>query len=180
MRAIIFTFALTVFSLSEVNAQVAQEYKCPPCGCSDDNEVFDAPGNCPECHMFLINIHDANEGYDYKNLSPQEVCERTASNPDIVLLDVRTAGEFEGTLGRFADAINIPIQEIEDRISEIEKYKDSEVIVYCSASMRSPRVSQLLVDSGFSNVSNMLGGLSVWNSMDEEDLACKNSLRIRN
>lgn len=29
-------------------------YVCPPCGCSQDDKTFDKPGECPDCHMGLV------------------------------------------------------------------------------------------------------------------------------
>lgn len=29
-------------------------YVCPPCGCASDSKTFDAPGECPDCHMGLV------------------------------------------------------------------------------------------------------------------------------
>ena len=60
------------------------------------------------------------------------------------------------------NAINIPVQELEKRMNELEKYKDKEIIVYCSHSHRSPRASYMLTQNGFKKVTNMLGGMSVW------------------
>jgi rhodanese-related sulfurtransferase len=54
------------------------------------------------------------------------------------------------------------VQELESRISELKKYKDKEIIVYCSHSHRSPRASYMLTQNGFNKVTNMLGGMSVW------------------
>jgi rhodanese-related sulfurtransferase len=57
-------------------------------------------------------------------------------------------------------AINIPIQELESRISEISRYKNQEIIVYCSHSHRSPQASYLLTQNGFKDIINMSGGMS--------------------
>ena len=35
-------------------AQEKKQFVCPPCGCSNDGTVHDAPGNCPACNMVLI------------------------------------------------------------------------------------------------------------------------------
>jgi rhodanese-related sulfurtransferase len=117
----------------------------------------------------------------FKNLSIQGVCERVAANKDVVLLDVRTEGEFngkdKGKYGRLKNAINIPVDELKARIAELDKYKNKEIIVYCSHSRRSPRASQLLTENGFTNVSNMLGGMSEWDAT--RGLTCKESLIVR-
>jgi len=39
-------------------------YVCPPCGCAGDSKTFDAPGECPNCHMGLVRkgpVHDARK-----------------------------------------------------------------------------------------------------------------------
>ncbi|HKV40769.1 MAG TPA: DJ-1/PfpI family protein, partial [Blastocatellia bacterium] len=36
------------------------EYVCPPCGCDNDNDVFDKPGVCPSCGMALVEKSSLN------------------------------------------------------------------------------------------------------------------------
>ncbi|OJJ21860.1 hypothetical protein BKI52_12000 [marine bacterium AO1-C] len=99
-------------------------------------------------------------------MTPNQVCDRVSSNPQVILLDVRTKGEFEGTrggkYGRLKNAINIPVQDLIARIGELSPYKDREIIVICSHSRRSPRASFMLNQRGFKHVKNMLWGMSQW------------------
>ena len=103
----------------------------------------------------------------FSNLSLDQFCKRITDNPKAVLLDVRTKEEFNGTIkdkpsfGSFKNAINIPIDELESRMKELRQYKDQEILVYCSHSHRSPRAAYLLSTSGFKQVKNMSGGVSV-------------------
>ncbi len=103
----------------------------------------------------------------YKTIKPSEICSYIAEHPNVVLLDVRTREEFEGKvsahLGTLKNAINIPVQELENKLESIAHLKNSEIIVFCSQSHRSPRASHLLTTNGFLNVTNMEGGLSVMN-----------------
>jgi rhodanese-related sulfurtransferase len=82
-----------------------------------------------------------------------------------VLLDVRTKEEFQGmsepNFGTLKNAINIPIGEVQNRIGELQKLKNQEILVFCSHSHRSPQVSYLLTQNGFSKIRNMNGGMSV-------------------
>jgi rhodanese-related sulfurtransferase len=99
----------------------------------------------------------------FQNLSSEEFCKHIT--PNVILLDVRSPAEFNGhsrreTYGHFKNAININIDELEKRIAELEKYKDLEILVYCSHSVRSPRASMILTEHGFKNVKNMAGGVS--------------------
>lgn len=148
-----------------------KEYVCTPCGQSCDGKVHDKPGTCPTCGMKLVEKSTIN----FKNISFAEVCERLKANPNAVLLDVRTPGEFDGSgkmsYGHFKNAININVDELAGRMKEIEKYKDQEVIVYCSHSHRSPRASYLLSTNGFKNVENVKGGVSAITQSEKDCLS---------
>ncbi len=156
-------FGLSIFA-SSVFAQV-NDYVCSPCGAACDKEIHAKPGTCPSCGMKLVK----KSALTFPNLSVEDFCARIAANPDAVLLDVRTAGEFEGssffrsTYGHFKNAININIDELEARVSELTKYKNMEILVYCSHSIRSPRAAMLLNERGFKDVKNLAGGVSTFN-----------------
>lgn len=100
----------------------------------------------------------------FKTIQPENLCQYIAAHPKVVLLDVRTKKEFEEksfpNYGSLKNSINIPIQELELRVKELDAYKDKEIIVFCSHSQRSPRASYMLMQHGFTNVTNMAGGLS--------------------
>ena len=133
-----------------------------PCGSDCDKVVHTKPGTCPSCHMKLVE----KTALEFENLSTEEFCKRITNNPaGILLLDVRTPSEFDGsawrsTYGHFKNAININVEELEERMAELTKYKGREVLVYCSHSIRSPRAAMMLNENGFKNVKNMDGGVS--------------------
>jgi rhodanese-related sulfurtransferase len=148
-----------------------KEYVCTPCGSDCDHHVYDKPGTCSECGMPLVEKSTVK----FKDLSFKEVCERLKANPKAVLLDVRTPQEFSGTaaistFGHFTNAININVDDLAGRIQELAKYKDQEVVVYCSHSRRSPRATYWLSTNGFSNVSNIAGGVSTITQSDKDCL----------
>ncbi len=156
-------FGLFAFTFNSLVAQnKGKEFVCMPCGSACDKVVHSKPGSCPSCHMKLVE----KTALHFENLSTEEFCERIAANPtDILLLDVRSKGEFEGTAmrttyGHFKNAININVEELEGRMNELTKYKDREILVYCSHSVRSPRAAMMLNENGFKNVKNMDGGVS--------------------
>lgn len=149
--------------LSFVNKNNTQ-YKCLPCGLDCDKKVFNAEGECPTCRMKLVDASSIT----FKNIEPDEICTYIEAHPKAILLDVRTKEEFEGKadpdFGTLKRAVNIPVQELASRLPELEKYKGSEIIVYCSHSHRSPQAAYLLTQNGFTRVLNMAGGMSVLNS----------------
>lgn len=135
-------------------------YQCMPCGQECDKTVYTKPGECAHCHMPLVK----KSSVVFRSIQPSEICNYISKHPDVVLLDVRTTPEFDGktdNYGTLKNAINIPVQELQGRISELNDFKDKEVIVYCSHSRRSPRASYFLTQNGFTNVVNMEGGMSV-------------------
>jgi len=115
----------------------------------------------------------------HKNIQPDKMC--SLNEKEVFFLDVRTPAEFNGTarekFGAIKNAINIPVQELEARMNELEKYKTKEIVVYCSHSHRSPRASYMLTQKGFTNITNMLGGMSVWHN-NVKDKACTAKLYV--
>ncbi len=79
----------------------------------------------------------------------------------IVVLDVRTPAEFSGGMGHLANALLIPVQDIDRRIDELQPYKDRQIIVYCRSGRRSTTASEILQKKGY-NVRNLEGGITRW------------------
>lgn len=79
---------------------------------------------------------------------------------DSLVLDVREAGEF--AQGHILSARNIPLDELERRLKEIERYKEKPVIVSCDVGNRSGTAASLLRKQGFTNVVNLSGGIAAW------------------
>jgi rhodanese-related sulfurtransferase len=155
-------FALLFCATSFLAFAQSKEYVCTPCGNACDKTIHTKPGTCEVCHMKLVE----KTIIQFENLTTDEFCKRISDNPNgILLLDVRSKGEFEGTAfrttyGHFKNAININVEDLEARMSELTKYKDKEVLVYCSHSIRSPRAAMMLTQNGFKTVKNMSGGVS--------------------
>jgi rhodanese-related sulfurtransferase len=144
-----------------LNQAPAGKYQCLPCGNDCDANRYEKPGDCPVCHMKLVEAASVT----FRNIDPSKMCEYIQSHPGVILLDVRTRKEFEGKadpdFGTLKNAINVPIQELEARIGELAAFKEKEIVVYCSHSRRSPQASYLLTQNGFRHVVNMSGGMSV-------------------
>ncbi len=76
------------------------------------------------------------------------------TNTDLII-DVRTEKEFSA--GHIPEAINIPHDRIEERISEIEDFKTKKVILYCRGGRRSEATKKILEQRGYVNVINVGG-----------------------
>ena len=81
------------------------------------------------------------------------------NHAQIILLDVRTRREYDAGYIPSATNINIPLSELESRISELDKGKIT--IVYCQSGSRSRTASGTLAEHGFS-VYNLEGGIEAW------------------
>ena len=77
---------------------------------------------------------------------------------DEFLLDVRTPDEF--SLGSLPEAVNIPLDEIRDRIDEIPK--DKPVYVFCAVGLRGYLAYRILSQHGYDKVRNLSGGLKTY------------------
>jgi phage shock protein E len=85
-------------------------------------------------------------------VSQSVVLEKIKAGAKVV--DVRSPGEFQG--GAYPGAVNIPVQELEARISELPQ--DRPIVVYCASGARSAAAERMLRARGFGDVVNG-GGL---------------------
>lgn len=74
------------------------------------------------------------------------------------LIDVRTPDEYE--MDHVKGSLNIPLDELRGRLTEIPKDKD--IYIYCEAGLRGYLAQRILLQSGFSRVWNMSGGFRTW------------------
>jgi rhodanese-related sulfurtransferase len=111
---------------------------------------------------FIYHPAEQDEFADIRNISIAEVRAKLGSSDSLLFLDVRRQEEYSGPLGHIPGAILIPLSELEDRISELEKYRDREIIVYCRSGNRSRYASRILTENDF-EAYNMLGGMIEWN-----------------
>jgi adenylyltransferase/sulfurtransferase len=76
------------------------------------------------------------------------------------LLDCRTPEEF--AIAKIDGAVLIPMQEIAERLAELEPWRDKPIIVHCHPGVRSLRVTHWLREKGFPLAQSMTGGIEAW------------------
>lgn len=95
---------------------------------------------------------------------PEVSCQDVKSELDqkkpVILLDVRTPGEF--ARGRIAGSINIPIDRIECDIEQTVPDKSATIYVYCLSGSRSVHAVHALIKLGYTQVFNVKQGLLAW------------------
>lgn len=81
-------------------------------------------------------------------------------NPGVVVLDVRTPGEF--ATGHIENAINIDVEGMTFN-SEIAKLdKNVEYAVYCRSGRRSAVAAEKMAEAGFTKLTNLQDGIISW------------------
>jgi rhodanese-related sulfurtransferase len=120
---------------------------------------------------------------NFKAIYFKEACDLIAKTPDLVLLDVRSPGEYADTsqfiasrIGRLKGAINVSIDSVQRHYNDLLAYKNRTILVYCSHSFRSRRVSKLLADSGFTHIYSLNGGMTEIDREPDAAFPCKASL----
>lgn len=103
---------------------------------------------------------------EIREISVRNAHEMLAENPDVLVIDVRRPGEFDGPLGHIEGAVLKPLQEIEDWVSEIEGSRDKEILLVCRSGNRSSRAAAFLREQGFEHLYNLQGGMIEWNQQN--------------
>ena len=85
---------------------------------------------------------------------------RLMNQGSTLVLDVRDAQEFAS--GHLPRARHIPLADLSNRMSEIEKYKEKSVLVTCMKGQRSSNAAKLLRRAGFKSVFYLKGGVAAW------------------
>ena len=82
------------------------------------------------------------------------------NHKNALVLDVREDNEFK--MGHVLNSRQIPLGKLDERIGELEKYKEQPIVVICRSGNRSVSACTMLGKSGFSQVYNLTGGIIAW------------------
>ena len=98
-----------------------------------------------------------------KSVSPQAAA-LLVNRADGTFLDIRERKDFEK--GHIVDALNIPLAKLHERITELEKKKETPVIVVCQMGHHSGEAVKILQAQGFTTVFKMFGGMAEWHAQN--------------
>jgi NADPH-dependent 2,4-dienoyl-CoA reductase/sulfur reductase-like enzyme/peroxiredoxin family protein/rhodanese-related sulfurtransferase/TusA-related sulfurtransferase len=136
---------LTVYDLAEIEHSYAPPY-------SSAKDPVNIAG------MVAENILDGIANM----ISWREVSQDTEKK--LFLLDVRTRDEFQ--LGTIEGAVNIPLDELRLHLNLIPRNK--KIVVFCGVGLRAHVACRILVQSGFSEVFNLSGGLKTYETATQK------------
>ena len=95
----------------------------------------------------------------------QELNAAILQQDEFFLLDVRNPSEMQ--YGKIREnQILISLPELEQRVNELEDFKNIEIIVYCRSGGRSARATEFLQERGFTKARNLVGGILAWKKFD--------------
>jgi molybdopterin/thiamine biosynthesis adenylyltransferase/rhodanese-related sulfurtransferase len=105
------------------------------------------------------NLIDGIPQISVEELKARMDAEKTGGQPAPFILDVREPHEYAiVNLG----VPQIPVGQLPDRIADIPVPKDAEIITHCKTGGRSQKAALALKAAGFTNVSNLAGGITAW------------------
>ena len=94
-----------------------------------------------------------------QNVSAQEFAKLIISTTPLIL-DVRTENEYKD--GHIPNSKLISVQDLEKRVSEISKYRERDILLYCRSGNRSRTASDILLRHNFKKVYNLETGIKGW------------------
>lgn len=91
-------------------------------------------------------------------ITPRELKDRLGKGEQLFLLDVREPWEY--SLAKLEGSVLIPLGTLPHSLSKLDK--NNEIITYCHHGMRSADAAGFLLQQGFLNVKNLMGGIDAW------------------
>lgn len=93
-------------------------------------------------------------------ITPKELKARLDKGEKLVLLDVREQWEYD--LAKLNGSTLIPLGTLPQSLAKLSR--DAEIIAICHHGMRSADATNFLLQQGFPNVKNLVGGIDAWSA----------------
>ena len=117
--------------------------------------------------LFIIYGCTSKSNITINEMTVIELKHAIQNDTTLIILDVRQPNELDGEHGYIEGVINIPVQELEKRVIEVEKYKNYNVAVICRSGNRSKSATAFLIAKGF-NAKNVVGGMKAYNKTTDQ------------
>jgi rhodanese-related sulfurtransferase len=88
------------------------------------------------------------------------VREMLATNPDALVVDVRTPGEFE--TAHISGAINLPLDQVDAHLARIVNDAGGQMVLVCQSGNRAGQACRKLAGAGLTGSAVMTGGMNDW------------------
>jgi rhodanese-related sulfurtransferase len=84
------------------------------------------------------------------------------NHKNALVLDVREPSEYNN--GHLLNAKLLPLGKLNERVAELEKYKEQPILVVCRSGNRSGSACAILAKHGYAQAYNLAGGVTAWQS----------------
>ncbi|MCB9799427.1 MAG: molybdopterin-synthase adenylyltransferase MoeB [Candidatus Omnitrophica bacterium] len=129
---------------------------CPVCG--DNPTITELIDYDAFCGMSRGEAAPSPGGIE--NIEVEELKTKLGSGDDFLFIDVREAFEYE--IANIPGSKLIPLGQIPDHLSELNPYKEKEIIAHCHHGGRSRKALEFLKTQGFNKLKNVAGGIDAW------------------
>lgn len=107
----------------------------------------------------LVALWFSEKSRSGRSISPQETT-LMLNREEAVIVDVRDKKDYSE--GKIAGSIHIPFGDLKERSSELDKYKEKQIVLVDKMGQHSGMAGKTLQAAGFENVCRMTGGISEW------------------
>lgn len=154
----------------DIDAYVVETKKIP--GLSDmewkiswaDEQVFPKLRVVVRDEIVTLGIKKTGADVSIENkaqyIEPAELKDLYEKNEDFIIIDARN--NYEAEVGKFKNAIIPPIKNFRDFpefVKSLQKFKEKEVVTYCTGGVRCEKASAYLREQGFKKVRQLHGGI---------------------
>lgn len=101
---------------------------------------------------------------DGTDLDPAAVRSLIERNPDTVLVDVRTPGEY--ATAHIAGSVNLPLDRLDAHAERIVRESDAHLVLVCQAGGRASQAQEKLSRAGMTGTTVLAGGMNAWLGAD--------------
>ena len=123
--------------------------------------------------VFFALLAFSTSVWAHTDVSVEDAQVMVNTNPQLIVVDVREEGsEYCGSFGHIPGALNYPWSSgvLEDRYDELPI--DGEILVVCHSGGRSNTAANFLDSQGFTNIYDMMGGMSAWVNEGYDTVGC--------
>jgi adenylyltransferase/sulfurtransferase len=100
-------------------------------------------------------------------ITPKDLKTRLDKGDKLVLVDVREPWEY--ALAKLEGSVLIPLATLQQSLGKLDR--NAEIVAYCHHGMRSADATGFLLQQGFGNVKNLVGGIDAWSTQIDPSVA---------
>jgi adenylyltransferase/sulfurtransferase len=152
------TLAMTFRSIA-----VRKDPSCPACGSpsAGGGTIRDLTVRAADYADGACAVPGADElsgAGQIRDITARELADRIRRGDDFDLIDVREPAEWQ--IARIEGARLVPLATVAHASESWDRSR--EIVLYCKGGVRSVNAAQQLLERGFTNVTNVLGGIASW------------------